>query len=229
MIRLILFVVVLFLVIVGVLAVLLFRFLGWWGLIAFPFVILLLVWLAKVIIANLLKRFALGLFGMKARALKGATMNVHSIKSVPKPPKPDNEPDEEDGEDESDAKTLEDKSKGEKKSSAKPETPKDYVELDVTITPGKDARVGVWEPSELMLTSDKIKSLADIEAKEVGTTHSVEIWNGTAFGPDDPGKYPGEQRLKIVFEVKPGTTNAWLHYYNQPIGQLKLPLGTIDV
>jgi hypothetical protein len=229
MIRLILFVIVVFLVVVGVLAVALFRFFGWPGLIAFPFIILALIWLAKLVIVKLVKRFALGLFGMKARALKGATMNVHSIKSVPKPPEPDDEPEDEDDEDEGDEKALEDKSKDEKKGSAKPETPKDYVEVDVTITPGKEARAGVWEPSELMLTSGKIKSLADIEAKEVGTTHSVEIWNGTAFGPDDPGKYPGEQRLKVIFEVKPGTTNAWLHYYNQPIGQLKLPQGTIDV
>ena len=229
MLRLILFGIVAFLVVVGVLAVVLFHFFGWPGLLAFPFVILALVWLGKVVVVNLFKRFALGLFGMKARALKGATLNVHSIKSVPKPPEPEPEPEAEDDADESDEEASADENKGEAKGVAKPETLKDYIELDVTITPGREARQGVWEPSELMLASGRIKSLADIEEKVVGTTHSVEIWNGTAFGPDDPGKYPGEQRLKIVVEVKPGTTNALLHYYHQPIGQLKLPPGTIDV
>jgi hypothetical protein len=211
MLRLILFTIVLFLVIVGVLAVALFHFFGWPGLIAFPFIILTLVWLGKVVLVNLFKRFALGLFGMKARALKGATMSVHSIKSVLKPENEDA------------------KSDCEEKSGAKPETAKDYVEVDVTISPGKELRLVPWEPSELLLTSDRIKSLSDIEEKEVGTTHSVGIWDGTSFSPDDPGKYAGAQRLKIVFEVKPGTTDAWLYYYNQPIGQLKLPVGTIDV
>jgi len=41
-------------------------------------------------------------------------------------------------------------------------------------------------------------------------------------------KYHGEQRLKI-FEVEAGAKHAWLHYYNEPIGQMKLPPGTIDV
>ena len=229
MIRLILIVVIALFVIVGGLAVALYHFFSWKGLIAFPFILVAAVWLAKVVISSLVKKFALGLFGMKAGALKDATMNVHSIRSVPKPPEPEPELDEEDsgaiGE-------LEDAKDGEADDDSEPdepEMPKDYVEVDLTITPKADACNSVWEPTELMLTSERIKSLTDLEEKEVGTTHSVEIWNGTAFGPDDPGKYPGEQRLKIVFAVKPGAREAWLHYYNEPIGQLRLPLGTIDV
>jgi hypothetical protein len=60
------------------------------------------------------------------------------------------------------------------------------------------------------------------------STLLVEIWNGTASGRTSR-QISGEQRLKIVFEVKPGATQAWLHYYHEPIGQLKLPVGTIDV
>ena len=83
----------------------------------------------------------------------------------------------------------------------------------------------VWEPGEFILVSEPIKSLADLEDgdKEVGSTHDVRVWNGTVFGPDDPGKYPGEQRLKLTFSVTPGTTKAWLQYYNEPIGSLLLP------
>jgi len=191
------------------------------------------VWLAKIVISSLVKKFALGLFGMKAGALKGATMNVHSVRIVPKPPEPATEPDEDEESAES-RKELGNGNESEEEDKVdsepdEPETPKDYVEMDVTITPKGEACNSIWEPSELMLTSEKIKSLADLEEKEVGTTHSVEIWNGTAFGSDDPGKYSGEQRLKIIFAVKPGTPQAWLHYYHEPIGQLKLPPGTIDV
>jgi len=220
---------------VGVLAVALFHFWGWKGLVAFPFIVLICLWFAIAIIKSLAKKLALSLFGMKARVLRGATMNVHSIKSVPKPPERAPEPDDE-------VETLED---GESKEAvpateavakvnpiakiAEPEDPKDYVEMDITITPKGQAGNSVWEPTELILTSGKIKSLADIEDKDIGSVHSVEIWNGTAFGPDDPGKYPGEQRLKVIFQVKPGVNEAWLYYYNEVIGQLKLPVRTIEV
>lgn len=230
MIRLILIVVLALFVIAGGLAVALYHFFGWKGLIVFPFFLIAAAWLAKIVISNLVKKFALGLFGMKAGALKGASLNVHSMKSIPKPPAPVPEPDDresdqpgadqlDDGDDETEGASEPDE----------PEPPKDYVEVDLTITPNPDACNSIWEPSELILTSEMIKSLSDLENKEVGTTHSVEIWDGAAFGPDDPGKYPGAQRLKIIFAVKPGARDAWLHYYHEPIGQLRLPPGTIDV
>ena len=53
--------------------------------------------------------------------------------------------------------------------------------------------------------------------------YEVKIWDGTKFGPDDPGKYPGEQRLKLTFSIKPGASKAWLHYYAETIGVLELP------
>lgn len=228
MIRMILIVVLALFVIVGGLAVALYQFFGWKGLIVFPFILIAMAWLAKVVISKLVKKFALSLFGLKAGALKGATMKVHSIKSIPN--RPDLAPELDGNEsDEADDAESEGSDVAETPEPDEPETPKDYIELDVTISPRADAGDSVWEPTELILTSEKIKSLTDLEDKEVGTTHSVEIWNGTEFGPDDPGKYPGEQRLKIVFAVKLGARDAWLHYYHEPIGQLKLPLGTIDV
>lgn len=219
MIRLILFVVLVLFVIVGGFAVALYHFFGWKGLFIFPFVLVGFVWLAKIVIGKLVKRFALGLFGMKAGALKGASMNVHSVRSIPKPVEPEVESNT--------VATGEEAELHEDPEETEP--PKDYLEVDVTITPKGGGNNSVWEPGEFILTSEKIKSLSDLEHKEVGTTHSVEIWNGTEFGPDDPGKYPGEQRLKVVFAVTPGATEAWLHYYHEPIGQLRFPPGTIDV
>ena len=229
MIRLILIVVVAVLAIVGGLAVALYHFFGWQGLIAFPFILIAAVWLAKIVISTLVKKFALGLFGMKAGALKGATMNVHSIRSVPKPPAVELELDEQESEAAAQLEDAKDDEADEDLEPDEPETPKDYVEVDLTVTPKGNSCNSIWEPTELILTSERIKGLEDLEEKEVGTTHSVQVWNGTAFGPDAPGKYPGEQRLKIVFEVNPGARDAWLHYYHEPIGQLKLPVGTIDV
>lgn len=275
MLRLILIFIVGVFVAVGVLAVALYHFFGVRGLIAFPFVILALMWVAKWMVKGLVKKFALSLFGIKARALRGATMNVHSIKAVPKPPETNVEPEEDEDEDESEnededppspgsrllrATAQQDGAAGEVKRSEDPpspelrragedehdknaetkelpaavkslgqEDPKDYVELDVTITPKADAGNRFWEPSELILTSEKITSLADLEEKSVGAVHTVEIWDGSAFGPDENDKYPGEQRLKIVFEVKPGTKSGWLCYYHEAIGQLELPVGTVEV
>lgn len=268
MLRLILILFFGIIVAVGVLAIALYRFFGVEGLIAFPFVMLVFLWVAKILIRSMARRFALSLFGMKARVLRGATMNVHSIKVVPKPA--ESELGEEDEEEEDpplpgsrlrhasarqdgaaipaspgfgaasgDRKKIEGEDEDEDEEAEANERTavqtlekkalRDYVELDVTITPKGDATNRFWEPSELILTSEKIRSLADLEEKSIGATHTVEVWDGAAFGPDDDGKYPGEQRLRIVFEVKPGTKSGWLCYYHEAIGQLELPVGTVEV
>ena len=245
MIRLILILFFGIFVAVGVFAISLYHFFGVDGLIAFPFVMLVFLWVAKWLIRGLLKRFALSLFGMKARALRGATMNVHSIKAVPKP-EPDGDEDEDEDEvenenEDEDLPLLKLRRASEKKvenagtreqpvavESLQEEDLRDYVELDVTITP-KPAGDLVWEPGELMLASEKISSLADLEKKSIGAAYTVKVWDGSAFGPDDEGKYTGEQRLKIVFELKPGTKSGWLCYYHEAIGQLELPVGTVEV
>jgi hypothetical protein len=96
----------------------------------------------------------------------------------------------------------------------------------MTITPEASAGERVWEPSEFRLTAKKITRLEDLD--ECGMAWTVEIWNGTAFGPDDPGKYAGEQRLKIIFQVEPGTTKTWLQYYTESLGELVLPAWTVS-
>lgn len=241
MLRLILIVIVGIFVAIGLMAVALYHFLGIKGLIIFPFVILALLWIAKWLIKNLVKKFALSLFGLKARVLRGATMNVHSIRAIPEPPESKGEADspslgynaaspssQAEIEDEDENECAEANEKTGAVSLGKKE-PRDYVELDVTITPKPTSGSPFWEPGELILTSEKIRSLPDLEEKSIGATHSVEIWDGSAFGPDDSDKYPGEQRLKIIFEVKQGTKSAWLSYYHEAIGQLELPVGTVEV
>jgi hypothetical protein len=223
--KLILFAIILVLAIVAGLAVALNHFFGWKGLIVFPFILIALVWAGKVVVGKLVKRFFLGLFSMKAVVLRGATMTVHSVTAVATPAEPgtsdeDSSDTEAADEAETDAEDGHEEPAEEQEESGQP---KQYFDVDVTITPKTLDRA--WEPGELILTTERISSLAELEdgEKELGTAGAVQVWDGSQFGPDDSGKYPGEQRLKITFEVKPGVSMAWLHYYNEPIGALDLP------
>src|SRR4030095_2613362 len=134
-------------------------------------------------------RFALGLVSAKAEALRDATMRVHSISTVPVPAP---------GEDEEE-----------------PEEPKHYYDVDLTINPRVSALKDVWEPGELVLRSQKVSTVHDLQEEATGFADQVLVWNGSEFGPDDPGKYSGMTRLKITLAVKPGTSRALLHYYDQ--------------
>jgi hypothetical protein len=240
MVRLILLVILFGLVFIGVVAAALFHFFGWKGLLAFPFIVLALIWLGKALIGKVLKRFALSLFSMKSGVLRGATMTVHSVSPISAPEELKEVPPEAKGEladgheqtDETDNGEEEEEEEADEEAEAEedeePEKPKHYYAVDLTITPQAGCGDRVWEPGEFILTSERIKSLEDLEdgTKEVGSTHGVEIWDGSKFGPDDAGKYPGEQRLKVTFAIVPGTSKAWLHYYDEAIGSLDLPRWT---
>jgi hypothetical protein len=203
----------------GGLALALNHYFGWKGLLAYPVLLIGLVWLGKILITKLVKRFFLGLIGMKAGVLRGASMTVHSIVPVPKPPEPQPDPQDQaddEGEPEEEAEDLE------------PSEPPVYYQIDISIVPCHPSEDAVWEPTELMLTSQPIKSLEDLAEKEVGTTCDCLLWNGSAFLEDDIGKHPGPQRLKLTLEVTPGTRHAWLYYYQEKIGPLELPEWRLD-
>jgi hypothetical protein len=228
--RLILLAILFLLILVGGIAVALFHFFGWKGMLAFPFIVIALVWLGKFVIVKLIKDFALVLFSMKSKVLRGAAMKIHSITPVHKPAPfqaDEEESENEDEEEDEDAavETRGQESVAEADTPEEEEKPRHYYDVDLTITPRDTSSERVWEPGEFILTSEPIKSLADLEEgdKEVGTTQDVMIWDGSNFGPDDPGKYPGEQRLKLTFAVVPGTAKAWLQYYNETIASLDLP------
>lgn len=220
MLRFLLIVLGLGLLLLGGMAVLLHRFFGWQGLLAFPFLLLGLLWLAKIIFTHLFKRLALGLFGVKASALRGARLEVHSVTPITKPVEIEIET-----EIESDHASS---SKGQAVGPVEtnldvPGKPQAYYVVDLTLTPQSNVANRFWEPGELMLATRKVTQLADLENNEAGAAEAVEIWNGNSFGPDEQGKYPGPQRLKITFAVKPGLERAWLHYYNEPLGEVVFP------
>ena len=206
MLRLILIVVVLALALFTGAALAIYHFFGAKGLIALPFLLLIFVWVGKSIAGFAFKKFALGLMGMKATALKGATVKVQSITPVAKPVETQSEDSEDESENADDS-----------------EDPKHYYEVDVTVTPAPAAAERFWEPAEFILTTKKISNLDDLENNEAGFVYDTKVWDGNTFGPDDPGKYPGEQRLLITFAVSPATKSAWLHYYKEAIAQFELP------
>jgi hypothetical protein len=232
MLRLIIAVLLFLLVCVGAIAIALFHFYGWKGMVAFPFLLLALIWVGKKLIGKLIQSFALGLFSMKSRVLRGAALTVHSVTPVSKPLERefDEEEDEEEDEgEEADEESAEEEEETEAKPEAddespdEEETPKHYYEVDLTITPHESCSNRVWEPGEFVLTSVPIKSLEQLEEKEIGNAHEVLVWNGSNYVPDDECKYPGAQRLKVTFEVQPGASKAWLQYYNESIGAFDLP------
>jgi Domain of unknown function (DUF1963) len=192
------------------------RFAGWKGLLGLPVILYALFRLVKPVFKIVGKRLALGLFSGKSRVLRGATMTVQSVVSVAAPEKSSDElEDAEDSkgsdDDENEAETSEE------------EEPKHYYTTDITITPRDPGSRELWEPGELILTSQKISTLEELRENEVGIADEVLVWKGAGFGPDDPGKYEGTRRLKVTFAVKPGTSKVWLCYYNEAIGSLELP------
>jgi hypothetical protein len=231
MVRLILVAIVLLVLFAGGLAVGLFHFFGWKGLVAFPLVAIGLVWLGKIILGKLLSVAASKLISIKSEVLRGATMTVRSVTPVPEPP--DIELEELDEEEE---EMVESNGHGDRKTEFQDDDededaddedeedePMEYFEVDLTITPRATGTDRLWEPGELLLTSGPASRVADLENTEVGAVYDVEVFDGSDFDVDDECKYAGEQRLRVIFAVKPGTSKAWLQYYNEPLGSLELP------
>jgi hypothetical protein len=222
MLRLIFVLIFVFLASIAGSSIALWHFFGWKGLIALPFILIALLWLGKKVGGYLFKRVALSLFEMKSRVLRGASMTVHSVTPVAQL-KHENEMAE--AEEDEEADEAEEVDDAELDSPDEAEEPKEYFAVDVTIKPRNGEANAFWEAGEFILLSERISNLAQLEEgdKELGTVEEVKVWNGSEWGPDDPGKYPGEQRLLMTFAVKPNTSTAWLNYYNEPIGTLELP------
>jgi hypothetical protein len=212
MLRIILVAVAVFLMLICAAAVGLYAWLGWKGLAVFPVVLLLFLWIAKMIIGKLIKAVGVGLFSIKARALRDARLTVNSIISIPPPEDTKSNPATEN---ETAAPIAEEK-----------EPEYDYYLADITITPAEANQSMGWEASELILTSAKIKGLEDLQEKEVGHTHDVLVWDGKEFQEDAGDKPPGTQRLKITFALKPGVFTAYLYYYNEVVGLINFPVAS---
>jgi hypothetical protein len=224
----------------GVIEAGIYHFLGWHGAVAAPVILALVVLGGRFFGGRLIRWLFMIPFRAKARVLHRATMEVHSVRQVVVVKRMEiaerrevavdadsgetigPAPDESDAESPSDEDSA-DSTAQDNDGDDENEELRHFYEFDVTITPQDHMAGRVWEPGEFIPVARPGMRLENLEDESVGYLHDCRVWDGSAFGPDDPGKYPGQQRLKLTFGFKPGTTKAWVYYYNEILGQIDIP------
>ena len=191
------------------------KYLPWWGIvILFAVPILTWKWIAAGIFAFYVRRVA----GDLAKALAGATVEVHSLKAVPPPDAQALEQmlaEDEDEEDKDFVKEAPDEAPGERH----------WYEMEATIKPKFEPAEGEdnpgWPPDSLMLiapggdwgTIDDVCLIARVEMEFQGRMQPARRLN--AFG---------QNRVWLLFGVKPGTRQLIFHYLTENFGDvIELP------
>jgi hypothetical protein len=192
-----------------VLTVVAFKFLPWWGVVAF---LLAAFYSLKLLGGWFLNRLIMLPFQAKGRVLKGATLVVHSIEPAKAPPPKQltyNAADERvEGESEADE-------------SASDDGPREWYQLKITVTPKPSTGAFQhWEPGELRLTRP---GLPWDESDDACLVKDVEIEQDGAFHDHDGLKFHGEQRLRLLMGVQPGTTRLVCRYYFETFGEVNVP------
>ena len=213
-----------------------FVYLQWWqALIVIIALIFAFVFAAKFIIrsffSNIGKAMMAG-FELKAKVLRGATAEVHSIEAIPVPPPAvidqaggsvdeidDDEDDEDDDDDDDDNDNEQD------------ERELNYYRIDVTIRPGpQEGPMSHWDVSDLCVVDVKAKPLSfnlteDDNAGPGEGFHfrDVQILEDGRLKPDEQGKYNGDQRLNVVVGVPDGLRELKFRYYTEDFGRITLP------
>jgi hypothetical protein len=180
------------------------RSLPWWALVV-GFVVLVVV--GKFAVKRLVKKLFLAPFKMKGGVLNDASVQVHSVVPCDAPTRTDAE--------ESDP--------------AKPNVPRRYFKLDVTIQPKETTgNFTCWEPGELSLVGPL--HVVDPESDERDEEDSCDIselqYEEDGVFKDDEGfKFQGPKRLKMTLAVREGVDNLQFQYYFEQFGQVQLPGG----
>lgn len=201
--------ILLLLAILAALLVLAIKFLPWWAsLLLLVTALLAARWGVKF----LLRRILTIPFKVKGKALSGAAVRVHGIRSALAPvPKSEDEDDEE----------LHQRSEQLK-----------WYYLDVSIRPTERAEdcnsFVAWEPGDLVLVpptakADDLENDFDSEACEI---HEVKVYKDGQFGEDEEGKYVGAQRLEFYIGVQPNVKQLKFRYYFELFGLVNIPAWT---
>ena len=192
-----------------------------------PLVVIGYLLLSAILLKVAFKQLLLIPFRLKGRVLRGATMQLHGIERGVRPRR---------GMDPSPAPSLPDAAGGEnsptvevrrRDPAAEPPDNREYYWVDMTIKPIADPNGAfkLWEPSELALmpAGARISIKDDVEEAAV---HEVQVWTDGTWAKDDACKYPGMQRVRLLFGVKPGfTRHVKVRYYLESFGDLQLPSG----
>ena len=170
-------------------------------------VIYLLMLLAVFVVKRALMRLFTAPFKMKGKALAGAQCELHGFQWTTRPPEvePD-EPDEDDV----------------------PRAPGRFVWLDVTIAPQpQTGGFTHWEPGELMLAplAMEFKGMDDLDRCFPIHDYKLPQAAGGRDGDeddDDPSKFVGPLRLKLLAEVPEGENAFKFVYYFEQFGEIRL-------
>ena len=184
-----------------------FVYLEWWQAILVSFAtFMLLVYGAKLMVRSAvarIKNFASELFRVKSRVLRGATVDVHSVRPVPSP---------EEFEPEDDAQPAE----------------LDWFEIEATIFPAPNA-VGPmthWDLDDLRLVPIDEPNREPLEAaeieSEIGFARIAIVENGVASEPEQSTLH-GPQRLRFVAGLPRGIRVWKFRYYFEQFGRVELP------
>lgn len=185
-------------------------YLPWWGILgALLAIAILLRVIGKWILVSL---FTLP-FKAKGAVLRGATAKVNSVQPAVPPPPPARKPGEEEGGDEDEAKEN---------------ASRRWYHVDVTITPlAPQGSFTLWEAGELRLVRPEANAKSMLKDEDpdsdISSLHKVEIYRDGQFGIDEPGKYPGEQRLRLYVGILPGHSKLKFRYYFEHFGEVSFP------
>src|SRR5262245_39703934 len=154
-------------------------------------------------------------FRMKGAVLKGASIQIHSIRPAEPPAK--REPRIEQSEDGDHADDVDQEAFKEED-----KTPRRYYSLDVTITPKPPTgKFQLWEPTELLLVDPSVAN--DIESDQDHCVISkFELEDDGQF-TDAFEKYDGPRRLRLLLGVKEGVRELRFRYYFEPFGNVTIP------
>src|SRR5688500_13936773 len=207
-----------------------FVYLQWWqALIVILVMILAFVFSVKFMIRSFFSNIGTTImagFEMKAKVLKGATAQVHSVEAIPVPPPSvidqdgdadedeDDEDEDEGGDDEEDDRNL------------------NYYRIDVTIRPDPQQAEGPmsqWDVSDLVVVDAKARAMQlnlagdNEDAGEGFHFRDVKVVQDGQLKPDEEGDCTGEQRLSAVFGVPDGLRELKFRYYTEDFGRITLP------
>jgi hypothetical protein len=211
-----------------------FVYLQWWqALIVVIAMIFAFVLGMKLIIrsfvSNLGKAMMMG-FEIKAKVLRGATAEVHSVEAAPEPPPPvidqageedQDEGDDDDDDDDDDEEDEEDEEESKRDLN--------YYRIDFTIRPThSDGPMQHWDVGDLCVVDVKAPPLTlkpddDTDAGEGFHFQDVQILEDGQLRDDEQGKYEGPQRLSALVGVPPGLRELKFRYYTEQFGRIVLP------
>jgi hypothetical protein len=102
----------------------------------------------------------------------------------------------------------------------------EFFWLDVTIDPKprSGGHFSLWEPSELAILPHDVNTARLGAADEGESVREVRLHEGGVWRPDDPGKYEGPQRVRLLIAVPPAfSRRIKFRYYLEGFGNMLLP------